>query len=57
MIIRRDEPQDIERIVPDVKVSVNINEAMGVLFLGVTALLLVVVLAVVVIRLSGRRSD
>ncbi|HYO88252.1 MAG TPA: hypothetical protein VER79_06355 [Candidatus Limnocylindrales bacterium] len=37
-------------------IKVEVSEAEGVFFLGLVALFLVVVLGVVVIRLSGRRS-
>jgi hypothetical protein len=38
-------------------IKVEVSEAEGVFFLGLVALLLVVVLGVVVIRLSGRQGS
>jgi hypothetical protein len=39
------------------RVNVVVSEVTGVIFLGVLALLLTIVLGVVVIRLSGRRGS
>ena len=39
-----------------VSVTVSLNEVWGVVSLGIISLLLVVILGVVMVRLSGRRS-
>ena len=41
---------------PFVRVTVSLNEVWGVVSLGIISLLLVVILGVVMVRLSGRRS-
>ena len=57
MIIRRSEPLPEDERPAAVRVSVHVNEIVGVVFLGPISLLIVVILGIVVVRLSGRRSD
>lgn len=57
MIIRRSEPLPEDERPAAVRVSVHVNEIVGVVFLGAISLLIVVILGIVVVRLSGRRSD
>lgn len=57
MIMRRgivDEVEDERRSI--VRVTVRLDEVWGAVFLGMISLLLVVILGIVVVRLSGRRS-
>jgi hypothetical protein len=56
MIVSQPASLDIEPVPPGVRVHVDVSDATGVFVLGVIALTLVVILGVVVVRLSGRRS-
>ncbi|MBL8145619.1 MAG: hypothetical protein JNL34_04465 [Anaerolineae bacterium] len=56
MIVPSNDAPLAEEDGPFVSVSVNLNEFWGVVSLGIISLLLVVILGVVVVRLSGRRS-
>jgi hypothetical protein len=56
MIIREPDPLDIQPVPPGVRVHVDVSDATGVFVLGIITLTLVVILGIVVVRLSGRRS-
>jgi hypothetical protein len=56
MIISEPNPLELQPVPPGVRVHVDVSDATGVFVLGIISLALVVILGIVVVRLSGRRS-